>query len=137
VPESCGKTPQFHKRKTKALPMFRAIRRRFVTEYAQNSSPEVDLPSSRRRCYIPQPALIGLFSNYVPSAPPSHPPSVVTIVQRAERRSQRMSKKQVVSAKKSHGLTMDHVTRPKVPELVQRNLLSVGMKVFIPYATYC
>ena len=42
-----------------------------------------------------------------------------------------MTKRQVVSAKKSRAFSTDHITRPTVPELVQRDLLSVGMKVYV------
>lgn len=51
-----------------------------------------------------------------------------------------MAKRQIVSGKKGRGLSTDHVTKPAVPELVQRDLLSVGMKVYVSFpfiARFC
>jgi hypothetical protein len=45
-----------------------------------------------------------------------------------------MPKRQIVSGKKpSKSLTTDHITKPAVPELVQRDLIQVGMKMYIPF----
>jgi len=44
-----------------------------------------------------------------------------------------MAKRQIVSGKKGRALSTDHVTKPAVPELVQRDLLSVGMKVYVSF----
>jgi len=42
-----------------------------------------------------------------------------------------MPKRQLVAGKKGSTLSTDHVTRPPVPEQVQKSLIQVGMKVYL------
>jgi len=42
-----------------------------------------------------------------------------------------MPKRQLVAGKKASTLSTDHVTRPPVPEQVQKSLIQVGMKVYL------
>lgn len=46
-----------------------------------------------------------------------------------------MGKKQIISGNKGKAgsLSLDHITKPHVPDMIQTKLINVGMKVYIPY----